>query len=362
MTTGYRRNSLRRNGSACLRALPPAGGLVLLGLCGAQAQPPLPPEDRPGIQGTVMRLSLTDGIALDGGTAAPLAESVRVVGAEGLQRISAGDLVDLARDANGLVTRITVLPRLAQRAPLIEVAPRMTASRFWWNHDGRAYPDSFYAAEASVPLQVAVVSLEATVAYLPQDPTDAAEFAVLDQAGTALWSARVLAGQSTHLYCPVAGGTLTLRCRRADGSLPDHTHCIWGSPMALLKELGLISLPPTAADALAAGLDAALKGVDAGSIAVAQPKVVGLSPQIARDLQGDLLVALGRRHPVVGCMPWEAATTLVDTQRKAAEAARATCWSPWGGAIPSWGACPGRPRPLWSTRSGRPLRLPGPPV
>ena len=297
--------------------------LALAATC-ALAQPPLPPEERPTVLGTVLRVSETDGIALESGTAAPLADGVRVSGAESLQVIAPGDLVDLAQDANGLVISIRVLPRLAQRVPLTEVAPNAPLARFWWTHEGQDFPDSIYGADATVPLQAPVVSLEATVAYLPQDSADAAEFAVLDNAGAVLWSRRVAAGQTASLKCAVQGAAIVFRCRRADGSTPDHTHCIWGAPTVLLRELGLIALPPTAADDLAAKLDAALKGVDAGAVGIAQPKVVGLSPQIARDLQGDLLIALGRRHPVVGFMPWEAGTGLTDAQRKAAQDAQAT--------------------------------------
>ena len=301
--------------------------LVTIGVMGGcvLAQPPLPPEERPHVFGTVTRLTAADGIALESGLAAPLADGVRVTGAEGLPAIAPGDLVEITQDANGLVTAICVVPRLAQRAPLVETAASRTPlSRFWWTHDGRDFPDSLYAADASVSLQVAGVLLEGTVAYLPQDATDAAEFAVLDNAGAVLWSARVAAGSTAPLRCPLQGAAMVLRCRRADGSTPDHTHCIWGSPTVLLKELGTIALPPGASADLVAKLDAALKGVEAGAIGVAQPKVIGLSPQIARDLQCDLLVALARKHSVVGCMPWEAATALTDAQVQAAQKAQAT--------------------------------------
>jgi hypothetical protein len=296
----------------------PSWGFLLL--CGvAVAQPPLPPEERPSILGTVVKVSAADGIALESGATAPLAEGVRVSGAEGLAAITAGDLVDLAQDANGLVTSIRVLPRLTRRMPLIEAAPQAAVSRFWWTHDGRAYPDSLYGADATIPLQVAAVGLEATLAYLPQEAGEAAEFAVLDAAGTVLWSAQVTTGATVPLKCALPGGQFALRCRRADGSTPDHTHCVWGGPTVVLKELGLLPLPPSAADELAAGLEASLKGVDPGPIAVALPKVVGLSPHVARDLQSDLLIALGRRRAMVGLMPWEAGALLPDAQRTAAQ-------------------------------------------
>jgi len=247
-----------------------------------------------------------------------------VTGAEGLQAIAPGDLVEIVQDANGLVMGIGVLPRLAQRMPLIEaVSTRVPLSRIWWTHEGQDYPDSVYAADATVSLQVPAVTLEGTVAYVPTDATDAAEFAVLDNGGAVLWSQRVAAGGTASIRCPLQSAAIVLRCRRADGSTPDHTHCIWGSLTVLLKELGLISLPPDAAGDLATELDADLKGVDAGAIGIAQPKTIGLSPQVARDLQSDLLVALGRRHPVVGFMPWEAAVPLTDAQRQAAEKAQA---------------------------------------
>jgi hypothetical protein len=297
---------------------------IAVGGC-ALAQPPLPPEERPHVFGAVTRLSATDGIALESGLAAPVAEGVRVTGADGLTSISPGDLVEMTQDANGVVVDIRLVPRLAQRVPLVEMGTTRTPlSRFWWTHDGRDFPDSLYAADAAISLQAPGVLLEGTVAYLPPDATDAAEFAVLDNAGAVLWSTRVAAGSTSALKCPLPGAAFVLRCRRADGSTPDHTHCIWGSPTVLLKELGSIPLPPGASADLAAELDAALKGVDSGAIGIAQPKVIGLSPQMARDLQGDLLVALGRRHPVVGCVPWEAATTLTEAQIQAATKAQAT--------------------------------------
>ncbi|MBM3474425.1 MAG: hypothetical protein FJX75_14270 [Armatimonadetes bacterium] len=292
---------------------------------GAFAQPPLPPEERPSVFGAVTRLSAADGIALDTGLAAPLVEGVRIAGAENLAAIAPGDLVEITQDANGLVVDIRVVPRLAQRTPLVTMATTRTPlSRFWWTHDGREFPDSLYAADAAISLQAAGVLLEGTVAYLPPDATDAAEFAVLDNAGTVLWSTRVAAGNTAPLKCALPGAAFALRCRRADGSTPDHTHCIWGSPTVLLKELGSIPLPPGASADLAAKLDAALKGVDAGAIGIAQPRVIGLSPQMARDLQCDLLVALGRRRPIVGCVPWEAVTTLTEAQIQAATKTQAT--------------------------------------
>ncbi len=295
--------------------------LVAMGHC--SAQPPLPPEERPSLLGTVLRLSQTGGIALDNGTTVPLAGAVRVSGAEGLQAIAPGDLVDLVQNADGLVTAIRVVPRLAQRVPLVEAAPKAVLSRFWWTRGGQEFPDSLYGADATIPLQAPAVSLESTVAYLPQDATDTAEFAVLDNAGTVLWSQVIPAGGTALLRCPLQGATVVLRCRRADGSTPDHTHCVWGQPTVLLRELGLIPLSPSVAADLAAKLEAALGGVDTGAIGLAQPAVIGLSPQMARDLQSDLLVALGRRHPVVGFMPWEATSELTDAQRKAAQDAKA---------------------------------------
>jgi len=275
--------------------------------------------------GTVVRLTPADGLTLEGGLAAPVAEAVRVTGAQDLQQVAPGDLVEIVRDANGLVTDLHRLPRLAQRVPLVEVAsPHVPLSRFWWTHDGQDFPDSLYAADAAIPLQVPAIALEATVAYLPQEGADAVEFAVLDEAGVVLWSQRVPAGGVVALRSTLQGGTLVLRCRRADGAVPDHTHCIWGSPTVLLREPGLFPLRPAVTADLAAKLDAVLKNVDPGPLGIAQPKIVGCSPQMARDLQQDLFTALGARHPVVGLMPWEAGADLTEAQRQAAQAATVT--------------------------------------
>jgi hypothetical protein len=297
---------------------------LLISVACGWAQPPLPPEERPHVIGTVVRVSQADGLALDTGLSAPLSDGLRITGAGSLQEIAPGDLVEVVQDANGLVTALRLMPRLAQRVPLIEaVSPRTPLSRFWWTHDGQDFPDSLYAADAAIALQAPAVMLEGTVAYVPEGTADAAEFAVLDNAGAVLWSRRLSAGETAPLKCPLQGAAITLRCRRPDGSTPDHTHCIWGSPTVLLKELGLIALPPKASDDLAARLDASLKGVDPGAIGVAQPRVIGLSPQLARDLQQDLLVSLGSRHAVTGFMPWEAGPQLTDGQKQAAQTAQA---------------------------------------
>ena len=288
-------------------------------------QPALPPDERPHVSGTVTRISRADGIALDTGLSAPLAAGLQVEGAAEVEGVTPGDLVDLVRDENGLVTHLRVLPRLTQRVPLVQAttAP-VPLAQFWWTHEGQDYPDSVHAADATVGLQVAAVSLEATVAYVSADMADAVEFAVLDGDKAVIWSKRVEAGTTAALRCPlVKGGALTLRCRRADESLPDEAQCVWGSPTLVLREAGLIPLSPGTADDLVTKLADSLRGVDAGAIAIAQPRVYGLSPQIARDLQQDLLVALARKHAVVGLLAWEGDRELTDAQRQQAQAAGA---------------------------------------
>lgn len=299
--------------------------LVWLMVGAAPAQPPLPPEDQPAILGSVVRLSRTDGLVLDNGLSAPLAEGVRLQGAEQLEAVEPGALVEVRQDADGLVYTIAVLPRIIQRVPLVEGASaHASMSRFWWTYGGQDYPDSIYAAEAEIPLGVAAVALEGAVAYIPTPGEDAAEFAVLDQTGAVLWSHRVSAGQVQSLRCGLSGASITLRCRRADGGVPDHTQCVWASPTLILRELGFLRLRPSVAEDLVSRLDAQLVGVDAGTVGLAQPRVIGASPQTARDLRDDLLVALGRKHPVGAVLSSEAGPVLTEAQKQAAQAAGVT--------------------------------------
>ncbi len=267
-----------------------------------RGQPPLPPQERPRVVGTVINASERDGVVLEGGQAAPLAKGVELHGVSGIGELAPGDLVELIPDENGLVRRLSVLPRLAQRRPLAEVISGNTpVCFFWWQHEGNDFPGSIYAADATVPLLVPAVALEATVAYTPAGGELPVTFAVLDPKGAVLWEAQVAPGETTQLQCALSQtGTVTLRCRRSDGSVPDHTHCIWGSPSVLLRELGSVPLDPRVAAEIAEALAKALGVIDPGAIGVARPRVVGLSENMAIDLQHDLLVALGSRYEVAG--------------------------------------------------------------
>jgi hypothetical protein len=287
------------------------------------AQPALPPTEQARLAGTVVRASRAEGLALDSGLSAPVADGLQLAGAAELESVWPGDLVELVRDENGLVTHLWVLPRLAQRVPLWQAAtPQSPVSRFWWEHGGEAYPDSLHAAEATFGLQRPATALEATVAFECPTAGETAEFTVLDNEKAVIWAKRLAAGTSAALRCPLLkGGSLTLRCRLNGDRAPDDQQCVWGNPAIVLRELGLIPLHPSAADDLVGQLAAGLAGVDAGAIGLALPRVHGLSPSVARDLQQDLLVAVGRAHRVVGVLPWEADRDLSDAQRQQAQAA-----------------------------------------
>lgn len=276
--------------------------LILAAPALCRAQPALPPQERPRVIDTIVTASETDGIALQSGRAAPLAKGVEVRGARSIADLTPGDLVELLQDENGLVKEITVLPRLAQRRPLVEVISGTTPiSRFWWSHQGEEFPDSIYTADATVPLQVKVLAFEAGVAYLAPAGEGPVTFAVLDAQDAVLWEARVSPGETARAGCPLGTtGTLTLRCRRADGSRPDHTHCVWASPTVLLQELGSVPLHPDQVTELIGKLAEALGALDPGAIAVAEPEVIGLSQSMAIDLQQDVFVALGSRFRVTG--------------------------------------------------------------
>jgi hypothetical protein len=271
----------------------------------AWGQPPLPPQERPRAVATVIAASERDGLVLQGGKAAPLATGVQLRGVGSLAELAPGDLVELVQDENDLVQQITVLPRLAQRKRLAEVVAGSTQiSFFWWRHEGTDFPDSIYAADATVPLQVPTLALEATVGCLLAPGEGPVTFAVLDAQGTLLWEAQVSPGETKPLRCPLGGtGTVALRCRGPDGNVPDHTQCIWGSPSLLLQEPGSIALHPDLASKLVDTLARELGNIDPGAIGVTQPRVTGLSQSMAIDLQHDLLVALGLRYKVAGLTP-----------------------------------------------------------
>ncbi|MGQ9732283.1 MAG: hypothetical protein ACUVX8_13555 [Candidatus Zipacnadales bacterium] len=284
------------------------------------AQPPLPPEERSTSIGTVVSISLTDGLTLENGLNAPLAPGLLLTGANRIEDIRTGDLVEITRDENDRITSITVLPRLDQRVSLVEAAGGQTPlPRFWWSYEGRDYPDSLYASDLTIPLRLAVLSLEGVVAYLPQDDGDHVEFAILDAQGKLLWSQRVAAGKTAELHCLVReAGSLTLRCRRTDGSTPDYTQCIWGSPTVLLRTPGVLPLPPQIATTLVDTLAASLGHLSPGAIAVTQPRVIGIADDTAYDLAQDLFTALGHKYQVVGILGFQASTEMTDIQRQAA--------------------------------------------
>ena len=294
--------------------------LSLVAVSAAWAQPSLPPQERPRVVATVLSASERDGIVLQGGKAAPVAEGVQLRGVGSIAELAPGDLVELVQDENGLVQQVTVLPRLGQRRALVEVISGTNpTSFFWWRREGEDFPNSINAADATVPLQVQALALEATVAYLPAGGEGPVTFAVLDSQGTPLWERGVVPGGTAELRCPVAGtGSITLRCRRPDGSAPDHTHCVWGSPAVLLRELGSVQFHPQRATGLVGRLAEALGGIDPGAIAVAKPIVIGLSQTMATDLQHDLFVALGSRYKVAGLTSWPVP---VDLSRYAPRAA-----------------------------------------
>jgi hypothetical protein len=291
----------------------------------ARSQPPLPPTERPRTIGPVLGVTGAESITLQDRPAAPLAPGLKLHGATSLAEVMTGDLVELTQDENGLVSEIAVLPRLAQRRPLTTVIPgAVRVARLWWRRGDRDYPDSLYAAEASLPLQVRSAVLEATAAYRPASG-EPAVFSVLGDRDTVLWQRQLRPGETAAFRCSLGRtSTLVLRCRRPDGTRPEHESCLWGNPTVTLLDSGTAPLKPPATDALAAQLAGALKNVQPGSILIAQPRVIGLGQEMARDLQEDLYVAVARRLKVVGLARLEVGPELSDPARAAAKALGAT--------------------------------------
>ena len=302
----------------------PTALLVVMAVA-AYAQPPLPPQERPSKLGTVLTVSETDGLALEDGTAAPLAEGVRLEGVQGLEELGPGDLVEVVQDDNGLVSVLRVVPRLADWKPMLEVAQAgASASRFWWQHEGRDFPDSVYAADLQVTFASRVSALSATAAYVPKTAQGPVRFVVLDHTETVIWEKSLAPGETAELTCPLPhGASVTLQCRRVDGSVPDHTHCVWGSPSVLMRGFGSITLAPAAADDIVAGLAESLGQVDPGRLVVAMPRTIGLAAELGKSLQEDLLVALARRYVVAGAMTQASGKDLTDTDVQAAQSLEA---------------------------------------
>jgi hypothetical protein len=300
----------------------PALALLLLASGIARAQPPLPPAERPKAFGQVYTITGVETLVLTTGTSLSLAPTLKVTGAASLMDVLPGDLVELIRDENGLVTDLTVLPRLVRRKPLVEVvAGNPPVCRFWWVHDGRDYPDSLYTAQASLPLQERAGALEATAACVAPAGADPVTFAVLGDKEPPFWEKQLRPGETAAVKCRLGPApVIQLRCRRADGTPPEPRSCVWGSPAVVLQEPGLIALKPAATDELARALADSLKNVAPGAIAISQPTVLGLSQDLARDLQDDLFAALGRCLKVAGCLRIPSGLALTDQVRAAAKA------------------------------------------
>jgi len=299
----------------------PAFAVLLLASGVGRAQPPLPPAERPKLTGQLYSIAGAETITLTTGASLSLAPTLKVAGAASLGDVLPGDLVELIRDENGFVTDLTVLPRLVRRKPLVEVvAGNPPVCRFWWVHDGRDYPDSLYTAQASLPLQEHAGLLEATVACVAPAGADPITFAVLGDQEPPLWDKQLRPGDTAAVKCRLGPApVIQLRCRRADGTPPDPRSCVWGSPTVVLLGPGLITLKPAATDELARALAGSLRNVAAGAIAIAQPTVLGLSQDLARDLQDDLFTALGHRFEVAGCLRLSPGLALTDQVRAAAK-------------------------------------------
>jgi len=304
---------------------PPALALAWVFASGALAQPPLPPQERPHVLGTVLKISATDGLALETGTAAPLAEGMEVRGAASVEAIGPGDLVEVVTDDNGMVMEIEVLPRLADWRPLAEmVQANAPVSRFWWRHDGQDYPDSIYSAEVTLPLTARASAIAATAAYAAPGADSPLTFMVLGHADAVIWEKTLQPGETAEVTASLSqGASVGFRCRRTDGSIPDHTHCVWANPRVLLREYGDIQLHPSATTDLVTQLAEDLGQITPGRILVALPRVVGLTPTIANTLREDLLIALAARYEVAGATTHQAVDTLSAALAQAAQAVEA---------------------------------------
>ncbi len=291
-----------------------------------RSQPPLPPTEQPKKLGTVAAVAGAETIALTSGVSAPLAQPLKLSGVGNLAELLAGDVVELRQDANGVVTEITVLPRLVQRKSLLEVVTgNPPVVRFWWIHEGRDFPDSLYTAGAALPLRERCVAFEATAAHVAPASAPPVTFAVIGDGGAPLWQQVLRPGETAAVKCALGQSPkVELRCRRADGKPPDPSTCVWGRPTVVLQESGRVAWRPEVGEDLAARLAEALKSVAPGKIAVARPTLIGLSPEMVRDVQEDLFTALGHRFKVAGMLALDARPPLSEAVRSAAKAVGAT--------------------------------------
>ncbi len=325
---------------ACAAAL-----FILLAETRALAQPPLPPEELPRAVGTVKAVQGTESITLVGGGPTAVSENLRLSGVAALTELAAGDLVEVVYDEEGLIIELQLLPRLAQTRPVAEVAAAAgTARRTTWRYDGEVYPNSILAAGATLTLNVAAVALEGKAAYQPgRKDALAATFRIVGSDEAMLWRQELQPGEVIPLRCSLPGGPLRLHCAATDGSTPPAEACIWASLQAVLADSDSVPLHPAASTALIAALAEVPGAARAGRMAVAVPRIVGLSGEMASDLQNDLLVAAARRFPIAGKVAVGSSAQLSAQDQQAAAALGAETilaaelrYAPEGSELRAW--------------------------
>ena len=297
------------------------GVVALMAMGAASAQPPLPPDELPRTTGMVAAIKPGESVVLLNRQAAALPEQLELAGVASVAEVQAGDLVELSIDAEGTARRLAVLPRLVERRALLEIAtPNPAVRRLWWRDEGRVYPDSIAAADATLKLSLHAIALEGTAAYRPAEAdATAATFQVLDSSGVAQWERQLRPGDTVPFRCSLGGGAqVTLRCSAGEGAAPDATACIWAAPTVVLRDSGDVTLAPGLAARLVAAVAERAPEPKPTQVAIALPRVVGVAAEVAVDLWDDALTALAGHFAPAGKVGVEVGDALADQVKTAA--------------------------------------------
>ena len=299
------------------------GALGLLAGAGSLGQPPLPTDELPREVGVITALRGAEIVTLSTGRTSVFSETVALTGVAAVTELAPGDAVEVVYDQQDRVAAVRLLPRRARTCPLVDASrPAPGAQPVTWRDGETLYPGSLLAAEAVLSLTVNAAALEGLAVYRPA-PGEAAPavFRVLDAEGQTLWAEEVNPGQAAAFRCRVSGtAALHLQGALPGGRTPPAGACIWASPRLVLAESEAIPLEPAAADTIVAALAAVPAAAGVVGLVVALPDVIGLSPEMAPDLQDDLLVAAARRFRVVGKLRATARQALPADQQEAAKA------------------------------------------
>ncbi len=240
-------------------------------------------------------------ILLSDGTIANIAPQAVVVTAEGekkaLRDVLPGQLVEAHCVDELTVVKLVLLPALPKTFPMSKFdPPQGKIVRCTWQHEGKQYKNSFRTAYAVMPVATCL-GIRATVCYEPKDPArKSAIFRVVgydDQPERVVWEREVRAGEAVELRCSFYGlKWVALTCLLPEGAQADDAECVWADPELVLRVYRALPVPELFASELARRVGQAIREAGAEPVAIARPQVLGLSPEVGRELLEKLLPAL----------------------------------------------------------------------